>query len=340
MQNKKLGSIIENINKEMQKAFSAKTLCSLLKTGQEATSSCIQDAISTHILSPCLDIINRGGKRIRPLLSLLFTKMLSGDEEASYKFAPVIEGIHTASLIHDDIEDASPKRRGGMSVHIKCGMDVALNAASALYFFSINLIEEQKANFQLPLYKECIHSLSLLHLGQAMDIKHHSNYNIPFNYSIYEKTAHLKTGTLFSLAMKASLIFSYKTEKSENACKALNELGIAFQMLDDLTNISSGNKGKDRGDDVVEGKLSFPVALYFEKDEKNKARILPLFEMAKKEGIKSSAVNECCTLLEESGVVQEGFIIAKEKMRNAFATLQSIFGHSQYLDMARCLFEN
>jgi len=344
MQNMGLTNIIESINKEMQKTFSAECLCSLFEVKTSSDSSYVQEALETHILSPCLDIMNRGGKRLRPLLSILFTQMLSGDEEAAYKFSSIIEGIHTASLIHDDIEDASIKRRGKECAHIKWGVDVCINAASALYFFAMNLIEEQKPSYRLPLYRACTSSLSLLHLGQAMDIKQHSNYNLPFSYEMYEKMASLKTGTLFSLAMKAALIFSYTEGDKENerqqACNALNELGVAFQMFDDLVNISSGNKGKDRGDDVVEGKLSFPVVLYLEKAEQNKECILHLFERAKKEGITSSAVNECCILLEESGIVQEGVVIAKEKTSHAFATLQAVFGKKVQLDTLRHLFGN
>lgn len=336
MQNTELTNTIENINREMQQAFSSKNMKAWLAT--DIASNSVQLALETHILSPCLDIMNRGGKRLRPLLLLQLTKMLSGDEEAAYKFSPVIEGLHTASLIHDDIEDASLKRRGEVSAHIKYGMDVSLNAAAALYFFAIKLIEEQKTSFKLSLYQECIASLSLLHLGQAMDIKHHSNYSIPFNYEIYERISSLKTGTLFSLAIKVALIFSQKQDENMIASKALNELGVAFQMFDDLANISSGNKGKDRGDDIVEGKMSFPIVLYLQKDEKNKAFILQFFEQAKKEGITSQAVATCCALLEESGVIKEGLSIAKEKRDKAFSTLESIFGTSSQLDMIKSIF--
>ena len=344
MQNTELTSILENIDRELKKAFSAQYLSSLLSQDDTIYSESIQTALATHILTPCLDVMRRGGKRLRPVLTCLLTKMLKGDEKAAYKAAPIIEGIHTASLIHDDIEDSSFTRRGEQSVHIKYGVDVALNAASALYFFSINLIETQKDIFKLPLYKECANALSLLHLGQAMDIKHHSDYNIPFNSAIYEKIASLKTGTLFSLAMKASFIFSrggfsYEEEEEKKACDALDELGVSFQMFDDLINISSGNKGKDRGDDIVEGKLSFPIVLYLEKDHKNKDCILQFFCKAKTEGITSKAVSECCSLLEASGALQEGLCIAKEKMSHSFSALQSIFASSPQLDMMRDLFE-
>ncbi len=339
MQNRELISIIKNIEHSMQQAFSVDGMYSLLCTEMTAEAVCIREAVSTHILCPCLDIMRRGGKRLRPVLAVLLTQMLVGDEMAAYEFAPIIEGIHTASLIHDDIEDGSVKRRGETSCHVRWGVDVAINAASALYFFALHLIETQKASFKLPLYKACTNALSLLHLGQAMDIKYHSNYSISFDYETYKQVASLKTGKLFSLAMQAAYIFSYKEDEGGRACHALEEMGVAFQMFDDLANVSSGNKGKDRGDDVVEGKWSFPVVLFVEKAEENKECILKFFEKAKKEGIESKAVSECCTLLEKSGVVQEGLIMAKDKMASAFATLEELFGSSLPLDMIRQLFE-
>jgi len=339
-----IANILKKIDEQIYKAFDPDAFYSLLMGKDISQFSYLKDSLSTHILSPCLDILSRGGKRLRPLLLILFTQMLSGDEDAAYKASAIIEGIHNASLIHDDIEDGSLMRRGEASVHIKYGVDVAINAACALYFFSLKLIENQKEQFKLPLYQTCTHSLALLHKGQAMDIKQHNepvekDAFLTEKIAKYQHIARLKTGTLFSLAFEASLIFSCKEDSLGTATQAVGELGVAFQMLDDIVNISCGNKGKDRGDDIVEGKWSFPIVLYLEQFPNNTAHILQLFDVAKKEGINSKAVNECCTLLEESGVLQEGMRIAKEKMNAAFVALQSFFGNKEQLDMMREIFE-
>ena len=321
-------TIIKQINKEIEKAINEVSVSSFLPLD----SSLSFDAIKTHIIEPCNDIISRGGKRIRPLLLILCTKLLEGNEEEAFKATPIVEAIHTASLIHDDIEDSSPKRRGEPSTYIKYGLDVALNAGSALYFFALGLIARHRKELQCSLYNLCVNALSLLHIGQAMDIKHHSNYKLHFDKAMYEHLVKLKTGTLFSLSANIALLFSNK--KTQEFPQIFNELGTAFQMLDDLKNIKkTGIKGKVRGDDIVEGKLSFPIVLYLEEHPKDKEKIVSYFNKAKKEGVCSKAVEECCILLESSGVIEKGFSVVKNKLDSSFDKLTKLYGKSPYMDM-------
>ncbi|MGP1439177.1 MAG: polyprenyl synthetase family protein [Treponema sp.] len=330
-----LEAIIEQINEEIKKAIDEKNISSFLSNDLTLSS----DSIRTHIISPCNDIISRGGKRIRPLLLILLTQLLNGNEKEAFKITPIIEAIHTASLIHDDIEDASPKRRGEPSIHIKYGLDVALNAGSALYFFALSLIQKQEKSIQCSLYNLCINALSLLHIGQAMDIKHHSNYNLHFDIEMYEHLASLKTGTLFSLVAEIALVLSNKEDKL--LPKIFSDIGITFQMLDDLKNITkTGIKGKNIGDDIVEGKLSFPIVLYLEENPKNKEKIIKFFIQAKKEGASSKAVKECCLLLENSGILKKGFDIAKNRLKTSLNLLNTHYKTSSSMDRIVYIFES
>lgn len=329
-----LNKIMDRVESEIASVLNEKCFYERFSLKYSKTS----DSLKTHLLTPLIDITLRGGKRIRPVLLILITRLLLGDETAAYSYSPVIEAIHTASLIHDDIEDSSFKRRGDKTLHIKYGVDTALNAASYLYFFALSLIEKQKGDVRALLYNVTIEALTLLHLGQAFDIKHHSDYDLTFDYEMYSTCVALKTGTLFSLVANVALIFSGKElEKSEEPT-LFNELGVAFQMLDDLKNISSGNKGKDRGDDIVEGKLSFPIILYLDERKCEKKKIISLFKRAKQEGISSTAVNECCTLLEESGVLEKGLEIAHKKIDNVFDKLYSLHKNSFVLDVIKEFF--
>lgn len=295
-------------------------------------------SLGSHLFTPILDITSRGGKRLRPVLLILITKLFSGDEDAAYRFAPVIEAIHTASLVHDDIEDGSVKRRGEDALHIKYGIDTALNAGSWLYFFALSLIEKQNKDIRESLYAVTVQALTLLHLGQAFDIKHHSNYELIFNYDMYTTCVSLKTGSLFSLVAKTALILAGKELDDREEPNLFSKLGVAFQMLDDLKNVCQGNKGKHRGDDIVEGKLSFPIVLYLEERSEKKKEIISLFNRAKKEGISSSAVNECCSLLESSGILEKGLEIAQKKIDTVFDKLYTLHKNSSTLDIIKELF--
>ena len=332
LKSEKVKVILTRIEQEIFTSFSISTLVEDFSI--EDTS--IIEATKTHLLTPTSDLMKRGGKRLRPLLLVLLTSMFAGQEDEAYLFAPIIEGIHTASLIHDDIEDNSQKRRGNPSIHIKYNLDVAINAASALYFFALHLIDKMPEKIQDLLYKRTLHAISSLHIGQAMDIKHHSNYNLDFNLSDYRNVASLKTGSLFTLATEAALIFSHKYKSDAREISLFRELGIIFQMLDDIKNISSGNKGKDRGDDVVEGKLSFPIILYLENNCNEKLKIMNLFERAKKEGIESQAVDECCKILEKT--VEEGRNIIEKRTTEIFLELYKMHKGFSDIDIIKSLF--
>jgi len=337
LKSEKIKIILTKIENEILTAFSSlsifpKDFC----IEDTSIDTSIIEAIKTHLLTPTQDLMKRGGKRLRPLLLALLTNMFEGEKELAYLFAPIIEGIHTASLIHDDIEDDSQKRRGEPSIHIKYGLDVAINAASALYFFALNLIDKMPDQMQALLYKRALNAISSLHIGQAMDIKHHSNYNLMFNLSSYKNIASLKTGSLFALATEASLIISRKYKNDAREISLFRELGIIFQMQDDIKNISSGNKGKDRGDDIVEGKLSFPIILYLENNCNEKAKIINFFKRAKKEGISSQAINECCNLLEKT--IEEGQNIIKKALDKIFFELHNMHKSSSDLDIIESLF--
>jgi len=332
--NSHIENIIKKIDKTIEKVFSIDSMEQLFPL------PLLKDSLNTHFIIPSDDLIKRGGKRLRPLLLILLTQMLKGDEEKAYLFAPVIEGMHTASLIHDDIEDSSFKRRGMDSIHIKYGLDVALNAGSFLYFFSLSLIKLQKDEIKTLLYNASIKALNLLHAGQAMDIKHHSNYSLHFDYKMYELLASLKTASLFSLVAEVALILSNKELKQNKLPLLFNDIGIAFQMLDDIKNISSGNKGKDKGDDIVEGKLSFPIVLYLDRYKEKKEKIINFFKIAKEEGISSNAVNECCNLLEASGVIEEGFNIASEKISTNLNILYDEYQTVKSFNVIKSLFNS
>lgn len=332
----KINHIIARIEAELRIAFNEYAVGSNLKLDE----SYIKDAIKTHLIIPAKDIMERGGKRLRPLLLILLNSIFGGNEEEAYHFSPVIEAIHTASLIHDDIEDSSPTRRSFPSAHIKYGLDVSLNAGAFLYFFSLSLIDKQRRDVQPLLYRACISALQKLHIGQAMDIKHHNNYSLYFDSAMYESLASLKTGTLFALVADVAYILSEGRSDKREEIELFNELGVAFQMLDDLKNISDGNKGKERGDDVVEGKLSFPIALYLEKMPENKELIFTLFKNAKEAGISSCYVEECCKLLLDSGVVEEGKIQAKKKIDLSFEKLYHLHGSNCDLDVIFEIFQS
>jgi len=258
--------------------------------------------------APCASLIAGGGKRWRPLLAILAYQLAGGSGGEIYTLAPLLEGIHTASLIHDDIEDNSELRRGKPAAHVAYGLDSALNSGSWLYFRALQSLEEYQApaSIKLDLYAAALKHIRSLHEGQALDIHWHRTAGFFPSRQDYERMIRLKTGALTALAAYTGMRAAGKThEESEVFAALFAEVGIGFQILDDVKNISAGNVGKKRGDDIVEGKKSLPVILHIEKHPEDSAVLTAYFEQAGRDGIDSPSVEKAITLLSLSDSIAE-----------------------------------
>lgn len=292
------------------------------------------------LLKPVKYIIASGGKRWRAILAILcfyiFDKKNRLESENDiFKLASIIEFIHTASLIHDDIEDSSELRRGKPSTHIEFGLDTALNSGSWLYFHAINILQ----SIQIPNEKKyfinqiIVQGIYNLHLGQALDISWHRDKDFFPTIELYEKMIKLKTGTLAELAGVIGVFCaSSDIKKSQAVSDAFYELGVAFQIFDDIKNITVGIAGKDKGDDIVEGKKSLPVIFFVQKSPEKKEKLSACFDKAKAEGIKSEAIQEAINLLYSNDCIDLAKNYADEKISKAKSSLKTIFKDDKSLE--------
>jgi octaprenyl-diphosphate synthase len=257
------------------------------------------------LAAPVKVLIQAGGKRWRPLLLVLCAELAldSDNAESAYLLTPLVEFVHTASLVHDDIEDSSDTRRGKPAAHISWGVDTALNAASWLYFKAAECIQTFDSDIKNQLYALYIEELRRLHLGQAMDIAWHKDKKLFPSVEDYLTMVHCKTGTLASLAAKAGMIAGGGQRRADAVGAAAAHLGAAFQILDDVTNLSTGNPGKKRGDDVVEGKKSYIILKHIETHPGDRGIISECFEQAAHEGITSPAVERLIAVVTGAGTL-------------------------------------
>ena len=270
------------------------------------------------LIEPNKHLVELGGKRWRPLLLMLCYKMCAEKagkegspaltEEQTYSITPLVEFVHTASLIHDDIEDSADLRRGKPAAHITYGLDTALNAGAWLYFEApvcINRLNAPEA-LKLRLYETYTQELRRLHLGQAMDIFWHRNPDFFPMEDEYLAMVKNKTGTLASLAAKLGCIAGgLSAEEAESFGGIAADIGIGFQIIDDVINLTTGNPGKERGDDIVEGKKSLPVLIHAGLCPDDKPKIAEFMKAAAAGGIHSPAVEDCIALLNTSGCIQK-----------------------------------
>lgn len=287
----------------------------------------------TNLITPNRNLITLGGKRWRPLLLILCYKMAKEQnpetaltEEQAYSLTPLVEFVHTASLIHDDIEDSADLRRGKPAAHITYGLDTALNAGSWLYFEApvcinkLNVSSEMK----LTLYQIYTNELRKLHLGQAMDIFWHRTPSIFPTKDEYCAMVKNKTGTLASLAAIIGCVAGgMKIEDAQKYGEIAANIGIGFQIIDDVINLTTGNVGKKRGDDIVEGKKSLPVLIHTSTIASDKNVIADYMETAARDGIDSPAVENCIKLLETSNCINQAAKEGKQLIVDNCALLNS-----------------
>jgi octaprenyl-diphosphate synthase len=297
-------------------------------------------ALATSLTRPGRDLLKRGGKRWRPLLMLLVAECVAGESggEAALPLTPLVEIPHNASLIHDDIEDNSEERRGMPAIHVKYGTDTAINSGAFMYFLPLACLSAWKGK---PEIKEQIwtvwsNHMRALHLGQAMDIAWHRDFNSLPNLDEYDRMCRLKTGCLARLSAILGVYAAGKKAVGTSALKEINllanvlgkaaeQLGVGFQILDDVKNLSTGIPGKKRGDDIVEGKKSLPVLLFLHRYPNKREFASRCFAAARIAGVDAHEVNEFIYELEKAGVLGEGQEKALEyisKSREVFSATE------------------
>jgi len=294
-----------------------------------------RESLRRALNSPALDLVRRGGKRWRPLLLVLAAKAF-GREDGALSLAPLVEIAHSGSLIVDDIEDGADARRGGPAIHILHGVDVAVNAGNLLYFLPLVLIDELRSPPEVRLEIHARYGLHLrrLHLGQAMDIGWHGEHSFVPDRESYLAMCALKTGVLARAAAEfGALAAGAPPNVVEALGAAFERAGVAFQILDDVRNLKTGNPGKKRGDDIVEGKKSLPVILACATQPGLLGKLAARFDAAAAEGPGSPAVEEAITLIAETGALEEAERAAESLLDLAAQELKAVLPLGPYAQL-------
>ncbi len=283
--------------------------------------------------APALDLLRRGGKRWRPLVLVLAARSF-GREDGALSLAPLVEIAHNGTLIVDDIEDSSDTRRGAPAIHLVHGVDAAINAGNLLYFLPLALIDglsppaakpATDRAMRLELHARYALHMRRLHLGQAMDIAWHRDHAALPARGDYLAMCALKTGVLARAAAELGAIAAGAPgPEAERLGAAFEAAGVAFQILDDVRNLRSGNPGKKRGDDIVEGKKSLPVILACGREGSLAPRLGRLFEAARTGGAESPAVEEAIGLIAATGALEEAEAEARGLLGRAEAEVAGL----------------
>ena len=238
----------------------------------ETDSSLVTD-LSSHI-------IQAGGKRIRPLLTLATSKLCGYSGKRHLSLASVIEFIHTATLLHDDVVDGSKKRRGKKTANFIWGNKSSILVGDFLLSRAFKLLVDDGSLKCIDIISNVSEKISFGEVKQLMSV---GKLNI--SESDYLEIIKYKTAELFSAACQLS---SEISEINENKKKSLKDfghfLGISYQIVDDTLDYFSEEKisGKEIGNDFKENKMTLPLILVFNRgNKKEKSLITHLIEKKK-----------------------------------------------------------
>lgn len=206
-----------------------------------------------ELYSPANYLMDLGGKRMRPLLTLLSHQLWQIDSTPSLTAALAIEVFHNFSLMHDDIMDASPLRRGQPTVHKKYNTNTAILSGDWMLIHTYELLNK----YHNPLNRELIHLMNKTATevceGQQLDINFESRLDV--SESEYIEMIKNKTAVLLGAAMQmGGMIGNASEEDLTHLYHAGLYLGLSFQLRDDYLDVFSPESGKIKGGDIIQNK--------------------------------------------------------------------------------------
>lgn len=229
-------------------------------------------------------IISAGGKRIRPLLAVMCGRMLGNSSELVYKMAAMIEYIHTATLLHDDVVDESGLRRGRATANAVFGNAASVLVGDFIYTRAFQLMVESNS---LKVLKIMADSTNVISEGEVLQLLNIGRSDL--TEAEYFKVIESKTARLFEAGARVAAIVSGATvEVEDKLADYAICLGTAFQIVDDILDYNSSSEvmGKNVGDDLLEGKVTLPlIFLLATGDENTKSLITAAIDKPKEADI-------------------------------------------------------
>ncbi|MBQ9602097.1 MAG: polyprenyl synthetase family protein [Neisseriaceae bacterium] len=202
-------------------------------------------------------IISAGGKRLRPILTILAGKCLNYDDDKLYSLAAMVEFIHTSTLLHDDVVDESELRRGRKTANHLFGNAAAVLVGDFLYTRAFQLMV---GSGSLKILEVMAEATNIIAEGEVMQLMNIGNIDI--SEQEYLTVIQYKTAKLFEAAAQVGAILAGANAEQEQALKDFGmHMGTAFQIIDDVLDYSGSVEqiGKNVGDDLAEGKPTLPL---------------------------------------------------------------------------------
>lgn len=273
------------------------------------------------LISAAKQIFGAGGKRMRPALVFLVARAtaemvgLTELTEEHRQLAEIIEMIHTASLIHDDVLDESDMRRGKKTVHHLFGTKVAVLAGDFMFAQSSWCLANLENLEVIKLISQVIKDFASGEIKQASSL-----FDCDVELEEYLIKSYYKTASLIAASTKGAAIFSgVQNDISEQMYQYGRNLGLSFQIVDDILDFTQSAKqlGKPAGSDLAKGNLTAPVIFALQKEAK-------LRDMIRYEFSETGSLEKAIEVIKSCGGIERAQELAKEKADMAILNLKCL----------------
>lgn len=268
-----------------------------------------KEATKSHV--PILDrimryVVKRKGKQLRPMFVFLSAKLCGEVNETTYRAASLVEILHTATLVHDDVVDDSLERRGFFSVYALWKNKISVLVGDYLLAKGLLLSLDHNDYRVLHILSDAVRKMSE---GELLQMEKSRSLNL--DEAVYFDIIRTKTASLLASACAAGTWTTTNDEMITEKMRSFGEkVGIAFQIKDDLFDYFSDNVGKPTGNDIKEKKLTLPLIYTLNKVDKSTRR--NLVYIIKNQNKKKDKVKEVIDKVIEAG----GIDYAVEKMNS------------------------
>ncbi|MGB3149949.1 MAG: polyprenyl synthetase family protein [Maribacter sp.] len=293
-----------------------------------------------NLYEPITYILKLGGKRLRPVLVLLTAEIFEKDYKEALDAALAIEVFHNFSLVHDDIMDDAPKRRGKATVHEKWDINTGILSGDAMLIKAYQLFE----NYEVHIFKD----LAKLFSKTALEVCEGQQYDVDFEtrddviLPEYLKMIEYKTAVLVAAAMKMGAIVAEASKKCQDDMYSFGlNLGIAFQLQDDYLDVYGDPKtfGKQVGGDIIANKKTYLfIKAMQEGTQSNRKQLKDLYSIQPLETV--AKVNAVKTIFSESGAATATQEAIRNYTEKAFSILENLELPQEKKNVLRAFGEN
>ncbi len=273
-----------------------------------------------------LHIVKSGGKRLRPMLVLLMAQALGYEGDKHHLLAAIIELIHTATLLHDDVVDNADLRRSKLSAKKIWGNNASVLVGDFLYSRAFQMIVETES---LAIASVLSNTTNVIAEGEVHQLIHQNQINL--DEEIFFEIIRCKTAALYEASMHITGLLTKADEETIQTLCALGlNLGIGFQLIDDILDYAEAeNTGKEVGNDLNEGKTTLPM-IYTLKHTSGDERKQLEEALKSDQPLSGKEVAHCIKMVRESGGLEYTHNKALQYLERAQKTLQTLLPASDY----------